>query len=81
VSTPIGEGSQYVTLSPYSSMFTSNTWSGLRFFRAQITHFSTSVTDYVLTDFGVLHEVFPQTDMGNLSMGVHVYGLGAWNFR
>ena len=43
--------------------------------------FSTDVADYVLTDFGELHEVFRQSAMGNLSMGVHVYGLGAWNFR
>jgi len=43
--------------------------------------YSTAVTDYVITDFGVLHEVFPQSDKANLSMGVHVYGLGAWNFR
>jgi hypothetical protein len=43
--------------------------------------FSTSVTDYAMTDFGVLHEVFTQTANGNLSMGVHVFGLGAFNFR
>ncbi|QJR09192.1 hypothetical protein DSM104443_00228 [Usitatibacter rugosus] len=43
--------------------------------------YSTAVTDYLITDFGVLHEVFPQGDKANLSMGVHVNGLGAWNFR
>jgi hypothetical protein len=43
--------------------------------------FSNSVTDYVVTDIGVLHEVFPMTDGGNLSMGVHVQGLGAFNLR
>ena len=43
--------------------------------------FSSSVTDYAITDFGVLHEVFPQSPMANLSMGVHVYGLGTYNLR
>jgi hypothetical protein len=43
--------------------------------------YSTSVRDYLVTDFGVLHEVFPQGEKANLSMGVHVNGLGAWNFR
>jgi hypothetical protein len=43
--------------------------------------FSTKVTDYSITSFGVLHEIFG-TDLDNhLSMGVHVWGLGAWNFR
>ena len=45
------------------------------------TSYSPSVTDYELTDFGVLHEVDRGGPNGNLSMGVHVYGLGAWNFR
>ena len=108
VSTPIGPVSKYATLSPYSAAFTGNTWSGLRFFRANVTQanfrqaiadinaycaanpalrycsgaaFSDSPANYVMTDFGVLHEVFRQTPMGNLSMGVHVYGLGAYNFR
>ena len=43
--------------------------------------YSNRVTDYLITDFGVLHEVFPQGEKANLSMGVHVYGLGAWNVR
>jgi hypothetical protein len=33
---------------------------------------------YELTDFGVLHEVFRGGPSGNLSMGVHVFDLGAW---
>ena len=45
------------------------------------TSYSSSVTNYELTDFGVLHEVDRGGPNGNLSMGVHVYGLGAWNFR
>jgi hypothetical protein len=113
VSTPVGAGSKYATLSPYSSTFTGTTWSGLRFFRMHITQdnfrsmladvnafcaantalnycagtapgapaFSNSISDYQLTDFGVLHEVFPQSDDANLSMGMHVVELGAWNFR
>lgn len=42
--------------------------------------YSPSVTDYQITDFGVLHEIF-RSPRENLSMGVHVYDLGAWNFR
>ena len=112
-SSPIGAGSKYATLSPYSATFTGNPWTGLRFYRAHVTQddfrrmvsdinaycaansqlrfcsgpapgapaFSTNVADYRMTDFGELHEVFRQGAMGNLSMGVHVYGLGAWNFR
>jgi hypothetical protein len=45
------------------------------------TAYSSSVQDYELTDFGVLHEVTAGAPGGNLSMAVHVYGLGAWNFR
>jgi len=45
------------------------------------TAYSASVTDYELTDFGVIHEVDRGGANGNLSMAVHVYGLGAWNFR
>jgi hypothetical protein len=45
------------------------------------TAYSASVTNYELTDFGVLHEVDRGGADGNLSMGVHVYGLGAWKFR
>jgi len=36
---------------------------------------------YDLTDFGVLHEVFRGGPAGNLSMGVHMFDLGAWNAR
>jgi hypothetical protein len=35
--------------------------------------------NYELTDFGVLHEVFRGGANGNLSMGVHIFDLGAWN--
>ena len=45
------------------------------------TAYSSSAANYELTDFGVLHEVDRGGRNGNLSMGVHVYGLGAWNFR
>jgi hypothetical protein len=45
------------------------------------TAYSPSVLNYELTDFGVLHEVDRGSPSGNLSMGMHVYGLGAWNFR
>jgi hypothetical protein len=43
--------------------------------------FSPSITDYEVTDFGVIHEVIRGGAGGNLSMGVHIYGLSAWNFR
>jgi hypothetical protein len=43
--------------------------------------FSASITQYEVTDFGVIHEVFDAGPHGNMSMGVHVYALGAWNFR
>jgi hypothetical protein len=38
------------------------------------------VGDYQITDFGVIHElgVNPNEE---LSMGVHIFDLGAWNFR
>jgi hypothetical protein len=45
------------------------------------TAYSSSVQDYELTDFGVIHEISRGAPGGNLSMAVHVYGLGAWNFR
>jgi hypothetical protein len=41
--------------------------------------YSVDPTRYVLTDFGVLHEVFRGGPSGNLSMGVHIFDLGAWN--
>ena len=34
-----------------------------------------------LTDLRAIHEVDRGGANGNLSMGMHVYGLGAWNFR
>ena len=42
--------------------------------------FSPLVGDYQITDFGVIHElgVNPNEE---LSMGVHIFDLGAWNFR
>ena len=42
--------------------------------------FSTSVTDYQITDFGVIHEP-ARNPSDNPSMGVHIFDLGAWNFR
>ncbi|HEY3178409.1 MAG TPA: hypothetical protein VGL25_05965 [Casimicrobiaceae bacterium] len=43
--------------------------------------YNTNITDYALTSFGVLHEIFGTDAHNHLSMGVHVSGLGAWNFR
>jgi hypothetical protein len=111
-SMPIQVASRYAMPSPYSGAFTGRTWSGLRFFRAQVgqanfrqmlvdvngycsqrpaqrycagnaitgTAYSSSVTDYEVTDFGVLSEV-TEPASGHVSVGVHIYGLGAWNFR
>ena len=45
------------------------------------TAYSVSVQDYELTDIGVIHEISRGAPGGNLSMAVHVYGLGALNFR
>jgi hypothetical protein len=42
--------------------------------------YSPSVTDYQIIEFGVIHEIW-RTPTQNLSMGVHVFDLGAWNFR
>ncbi len=42
--------------------------------------FSENVTSYDITLFGVLHEVVRAPD-SNISMGVHLYDLGVWNFR
>ena len=36
---------------------------------------------YEITDFGVIHEIDRGGPRGNLSMGAHIYDLGAWNFR
>jgi hypothetical protein len=43
--------------------------------------YSPAVTDYEITDFGVIHEIASGGPFGNLSMGVHIFDLGAWNFR
>ena len=43
--------------------------------------YSPAVTDYEITDFGVIHEIASGGPYGNLSMAVHIYDLGAWNFR
>lgn len=112
-SMPISVGTRYATRSPYSSAFTGDTWTGLRFFRAQVSQpnfrqvladinaycqshrnerycaavaadgsaYSQAVNNYEITDFGVLHEIFGGGPDGNISMGIHVYDLGAWNFR
>jgi hypothetical protein len=45
------------------------------------TAFSNNPFNYELTDFGVLHEVFRGGPLGNLSMGMHISGFGAWNAR
>ena len=41
--------------------------------------FGVDPTEYELTDFGVLHEIFRGGPDGQISMGVHVFALGAWN--
>jgi hypothetical protein len=113
VSLPLNGNGRYATLSPYSSVFSGATWTGLRFFRGHVTQdnfghaladinafcvanpgrrycdvapdlgtaFSQTLTDYEITDFGVIHEIAGGGPYGNLSMGMHVYGLGAWTFR
>src|SRR5437660_2251194 len=43
--------------------------------------YNANVTDYEITSFGVLNEIFGTDSRNHLSMGVHVSGLGAWNFR
>ncbi len=43
--------------------------------------YSPAETDYEITDFGVIHEIGRGGPHGNLSMGIHIYDLGAWNFR
>lgn len=43
--------------------------------------FSSDPANYELSEFGVLHEVFRGGPTGNLSMGVHISDLGAWNAR
>ena len=45
------------------------------------TAYSSSANAYELTDFGVIHEIFRAGPNDNLSMAVHIYDLGAWNFR
>ena len=43
--------------------------------------YSVDPSNYERTDFGVLHEVFRGGAAGNLSMGVHIFDLGAWTAR
>ena len=43
--------------------------------------YSSAVTDYEITDFGVIHEIDRGGANGNLSMAVHIYDLDVWNFR
>jgi hypothetical protein len=45
------------------------------------TAYSPAATDYEITDFGVIHEIGRGGPHGNVSMAVHIYDLGAWNFR
>jgi hypothetical protein len=42
--------------------------------------FTEDVTNYDITSFGILHEVARAPD-SNLSIGMHLYDLGVWNFR
>ena len=111
--TPLNDMAAYVTLSPFSSVYTGVPWSGLRFFRGHVSQrnfrdaiddinvfcaahralpfcsddprlgvaFGSDPASYVLTDFGVLHEVFRGGPFGNVSMGVHIFDFGAWNAR
>lgn len=102
------------TLSPYSFPATTQTWTGLRFFRAQITpaNFAAAIAmanrfctaradipdcgiapgrdaalsadpaDYLMTEFSVITELFnADTDRNGMSLGLHLNGLGAYNFR
>jgi hypothetical protein len=43
--------------------------------------FSPLPADYLLTSFGLLHEVFGVDERNHLSMGLHARRLGAWQFR
>ena len=43
--------------------------------------YSSEPANYELTGFGVIHEIFRGGPNGNVSMGMHVYDLGAWNAR
>ncbi len=45
------------------------------------TAYSPAVQNYELTDFGVIQEISRGGPAGNVAMAVHVYDLGAWNFR
>jgi hypothetical protein len=42
--------------------------------------FSDNVRSYDVALFGILHEVFRAPD-ANISMGIHVFDLGVWNFH
>ena len=101
-------------LSPYSHPATTETWTGLRFFRTQITPanfaaaiamanrfcatradipdceiaeglgaaLSTDPAGYLLIEFSVITELFnADTDRNGVSVGLHLNGLGAYNFR
>jgi hypothetical protein len=113
VSAPLAT-TKIATLSPYSSPATTETWTGLRFFRAQITpaNFAAAIdlanrfcatradipdcgiapghdtalspdpADYLVTEFSVITELFnADTDLNGMSIGLHLKGLGAYNFR
>jgi hypothetical protein len=43
--------------------------------------YSSDPVNYELTDFGVIHEIFRGGPHGNISMGMHLFDLGAWNAR
>ena len=43
--------------------------------------FSSDVRNDEITDFGVLHEIGRVGIDGNLSMGAHIFDLGAWIFH
>ena len=43
--------------------------------------YSQAVTDYEITDFGVIHEISGGGPYRQSEHGRDIYGLGAWNFR
>jgi hypothetical protein len=103
-----------ITRSPYSAAPSATSWTGLRFFRAQLTpaNFRAAIdlvngfcatrgdvpdcsvlparatplsidpTHYVVSEFSVITEIFnADTDANGLSIGLHLRGLGLYNFR
>lgn len=113
VSSPLAT-TEVATLSPYSFPATAETWSGLRFFRAQITpaNFAAAIdmanrfckthaaipdctlfggrgaalspdpVEYRLIEFSLIAELFnADTERNGVSVGLHLRGLGAYNFR